>query len=78
MESEPTLPRQYRIAVGDLRKRKDIDILPVDKGSKVAILDRLMYINDAEDMLSDTRIYKKLTGQGQLTNRISRLNLRLR
>ena len=78
MEQEPTLPRRYRLAIGKLRKRKDIIILPADKGSKVVIMDRLMYINAAEEMLSDRRVYKKLKGQGQLNYRISRLNLKLR
>ena len=77
MESEATLPRRYRMALDDLKKRNDIVVLPADKGSKMVILDRSVYINSAEEMLSDTNIYKKLNGRQQLTYRITRLNLML-
>ena len=41
----------------------------------MVILDRSIYINAAEETLSDTSVHKKLKGRQQLTYRINRLNL---
>ena len=44
----------------NLRKNKDIVIMKLDKGNGVVILDRKLYNNAIEEIISDTSKFKKL------------------
>ena len=77
LRSAPVLPRQYRLAISALRNDSSITIFPADKGSRIVVLDTAAYIQAAEDMLSDRRVYKKLRAQAPLTTRIQDYNQEL-
>ena len=47
-------------AVDNLKKDKDIRILPADKGRSVVVLDTKEYQQKCEDLLNDSVTYKKL------------------
>ena len=47
-------PRQYRV-LQNLTKNKDIVITKLDKGNGVVILDRKLYDNAIEEIISDIR-----------------------
>ena len=53
----------YYINIGisqNLRKNKDIDITKPDKGNGVVILDRKLYDNTIQEIISDTSKFEKL------------------
>ena len=77
LDSDPTMPRRYRLALCALRKHPNLVCLPSDKGSKVVLLDRDQYISLAEEILADTRVYKERTKGNPLDYRITKLNRRL-
>ena len=74
LRSAPVLPRRYRLAVSSLRNDSSITILPADKGSRIVVIDHTAYIQAAEEMLSDERVYKKLRTQAPLETRIPDYN----
>ena len=51
--------RQHHV-LRNLQKNKDIVIMKPDKGSGVVILDRKLYDNPIEEIISDTSKFKKL------------------
>ena len=55
----PSILRQHRV-LQNLRKNKGIVIIKPDKGNGVAILDRKLYNNAIEEIISDTSKFKKL------------------
>ena len=55
----PHLLRQYRV-LRNLRKNKDIVTMKSDKGNVVVIIDRKLYNNAIEQIISDTSKFKKL------------------
>ena len=52
--------RQHRV-LRNLRKKKDIVITKPDKGNGVVILDRKLYNNAIEEIISDTSKFEKLS-----------------
>ena len=52
--------RQHRV-LRNLRKNKDIVITEPDKGNRVVILDRKLYNNAIEEIISDTSKFEKLS-----------------
>ena len=54
----PYIPHQHHI-LRNLRKNKDIVITTPDKGNGVVILDRKLYNNGSEEIISDTSKFKK-------------------
>ncbi|XP_072019492.1 uncharacterized protein [Amphiura filiformis] len=57
---ESNLSKEERKALEDLKKDKDIRILPADKGRLVVVLNTEDYQNKCEKLLSDTNTYKNL------------------
>ena len=55
----PRILRQHRV-LRNLRKNKDIVITKPDKGNGVVILDRKLYNNAIEEIISDTSKFGKL------------------
>ena len=55
----PLILRQHRV-LRNLRKNKDIVITKPDKGNGVVILDRKLYNNAIEEIISDTSKFEKL------------------
>ena len=55
----PRILRQHH-ALRNLRKNKDIVITKPDKGNRVVILDRKLYNNAIEEIISDTSKFEKL------------------
>ena len=55
----PRILRQHRV-LRNLRKNKDIVITKPDKGNGVVILDRNLYNNAIEEIISDTSKFDKL------------------
>ena len=55
----PRILRQHRV-LRNLRINKDIFITKPDKGNGVAILDRKLYDNAIEEIISDTFQFEKL------------------
>ena len=55
----PRILRQHRV-LWNLRKNKDIVITKPDKGNGVVILDRKLYNNAIEEIISDTSKFEKL------------------
>ena len=55
----PRIPRQHRV-LWNLRKNKDIVITKPDKGNGIVILDRKLYNNAIEEIISNTSEFKKL------------------
>ena len=51
--------RQHHV-LRNLRKNKDIVITKLDKGNGVVILDRKLYSNAVEEIISDTSKFEKL------------------
>ena len=49
-----------RQAIDELKKLKDIVILPADKGKATVVLDKEEYMSKVKLMLSDTKTYKML------------------
>ena len=56
----PRILSQYRV-LRNLRKNKDIVITTPDKGNEVVILDRKLYNNAIEQIISDTSKFEKLS-----------------
>ena len=59
-EPSPLILRQHRV-LRNLRKNKDIVITKPDKGNGVVILDRKLYNNAIEEIISDTSKFEKLS-----------------
>ena len=55
----PRILRQHRV-LQNLRKNKDIVITKPDKGNGVVILDRKLYNNAIQEIISDTSKFEKL------------------
>ena len=55
----PRILRQHRV-LWNLRKNKDIVITKHDKGNGIVILDRKLYNNAIEEIISNTSEFKKL------------------
>ena len=55
----PRILRQHRV-LWNLRKNKDIVVTKPDKGNGVVILDRKLYNNAIEEIISDSSKFKKL------------------
>ena len=55
----PRILRQHRV-LRNLRKNKDIVITKPDKGNGVVILDRKLYDNAIQELISDTSKFDKL------------------
>ena len=55
----PHIIRQHRV-LRNLRKNKDIVITKPDKGNGIVILDRKLYDNAIEELISDTSKFEKL------------------
>ena len=58
-KSSPRILRQHCI-LGNLRKNKDIDITKPDKGNGGTILDRNIYNNAIQEIISNTSKFKML------------------
>ena len=58
-KSSPRILRQHRV-LRNLRKNKDIVITKPDKGNGIVILDRKLYNNAIEEIISDTSKFEKL------------------
>ena len=56
----PRILRQHRV-LRNLRENKDIVITKPDKGNGVVILDRKLYNNAIEEIISDTSKFEKLS-----------------
>ena len=57
-KTSPRILRQYRV-LRNLAKNKDIVITKPDKGNEVVILDRKLYNNTVEEIISDTSKFEK-------------------
>nr|XP_054774799.1 uncharacterized protein LOC129282974 [Lytechinus pictus] len=57
---EPNLNKEETEALNDLKKDKNIRVLPADKGRTVVILNTCDYNSKCESLLNDTNTYKKL------------------
>ena len=66
----PRILRQHRI-LRNLRKNKDIVITKPDKGNGVVILDRKLYDNAIQELISDTSKFEKLNGDPTLKREAS-------
>ena len=55
----PCIPSQHHI-LQNLRKNKDIVITKPEKGNGVVILDRKLYDNALQEIISDTSKFEKL------------------
>ena len=56
----PRILRQHRV-LRNLRKNKDIVITKSDKWNGVVILDRKLYVNAIQEIISDTSKFEKLS-----------------
>ena len=61
----PPILRQHRV-LRNLRKNKDIVITTPDKGNGVVILDRKLYDNAIQELISDTSKFEILNGDPTL------------
>ena len=66
----PRILRQHRI-LRNLGKNKDIVIMKPDKGNGVVILDRKLYNNTIEEIISDTSRFEKLNEEPMLKREAS-------
>ena len=66
----PRILRQHRV-LRNLRKNKDIVITKPDKGNGVVILDRKLYNNAIEEIISDTSKFEKLSEDPTLKDEAS-------
>ena len=66
----PRILRQHRV-LRNLRKNKDIVITKPDKGNGVVILDRKLYNNAIEEIISDTSKFEKLNEDPTLKHKAS-------
>ena len=69
-KSSPRILRQYRV-LRNLRKNKDIVITKPDKGNGVVILDRKLYNNAIQEMISDIPKFEKLNEDSTLKREAS-------
>ena len=65
----PRILRQHRV-LRNLRKNKDIVITKPDKGNGVVILDRKLYNNAIEEIISDTSKFEKLNEDPTLKRKL--------
>ena len=66
----PRILRQHRV-LRNLRKNKDIVITKPDKGNEVAILDRKLYNNAIEEIISDSCKFEKVNEDPNLKREAS-------
>ena len=66
----PRILRQHRV-LRNLRKNKDIVITKPDKGNGVVILDRKLYNNAMEEIISDSSKFEKLNEDATLKHKAS-------
>ena len=66
----PRILRQHRI-LWNLRKNKDMVITKPDKGNGFVILDRKLYNNAIQDIISDTSKFEKLSEDPTLKREVS-------
>ena len=66
----PRILRQHRV-LRNLRKNKDIVITKPDKGNGVVILDRKLYNNAIEEIISDSSKFEKLNADPTLKREAS-------
>ena len=69
-KTSPRILRQHRV-LRNLRKYKDIVITKHDKGNGVVILDRKLYNNVIEEIISDTSKFEKLNQSSTLKHKAS-------
>ena len=62
--------RQHRV-LRNLRKNKDIVITKLDKGNGVVMLDRKLYDNAIQEIISDTSKFEKLNEDPNLKREAS-------
>ena len=70
----PRILRQHHV-LRNLRKNKDIVITKPDKGNGVVILDRKLYDNVIQELISDTSKFEKLNEDPTLKREASLLTL---
>ena len=56
----PRILRQHRV-LRNLKRNKDIVITKANKGNRIVILDRKIYSNAIEEIISDTSKFEKLS-----------------
>ena len=66
----PRILRQHRV-LQNLRKNKDIIITKPDKANGVVILDRKLYHNAIQEIISDTSKFEKLNEDATLKRKAS-------
>ena len=54
------LPRRYGIAINELRQKTTLRICKADKGGKLIILDKSVYLDKMFSLLNDSNTYRKL------------------
>ena len=70
------LTKEKYKAIRSLRNNKDMVIKPADKGSAIAILDKLSYIHEGQKQLNSTQFYEQ-TGSDLTKEVIQRVNLHI-
>ena len=66
----PRILRQHRV-LRNLRKNKDIVVTKPDKGNGLVILDRKLYNNAIEEIISDSYKFEKLSEDPTLKRKVS-------
>ena len=59
-EKEYNLNKDEYLAMCSLENDKNVIIKPADKGSSIAVWDRLDYLAEAEEQLSESKTYKEV------------------
>ncbi|CAH8652603.1 unnamed protein product [Schistosoma guineensis] len=74
MKENNQLTPQEQKALKELRNRKDIIIIPTDKGRTTVVMDKKEYIKKAEELLEDKSTYKLMDTNPvkKLDNQISK------
>ena len=57
------ITKEEREVIKELRNRKEITIVPADKGRCIVVMDRLEYVKKMEEKLSDKATYKEIYTQ---------------
>ena len=71
----PRILRQYRV-LGNLRKNKNIIIKKLGKGNGVALLDRKLYDNATQEIISETSKFEDATLKREASLRLFLRNLK--
>ena len=66
----PRILRQHRV-LRNLKRNKDIVITKANKGNRIVILDRKIYSNAIEEIISDTSKFEKLSEDSTLKREAS-------